>query len=139
MLRRAFVVTALFAVACSGDTTPNDTQPTPEDTAANPAIDPDILGTWSRTLGDTEDDITVVWTSRADGSCSFSWTEPAPAEVACTYTASDGVFTIQDADCKEGIGEYGYTINGDTNTLSSIEDPCWSREWVLDGDWTRMG
>jgi hypothetical protein len=84
------------------------------------------------------EEVDAIWTAYADGACTVELIFGGFSdEFDCDYTASEGVFTMTDAECREA-GSYTYTVSGDALRFDLIEDGCDERGSALSSTWSRM-
>jgi len=110
-------------------------------------VDPRIVGTWTHEIPGAG--FSLEWLANADGTC-----EVVTLGTACTFTASTTTSELAldeptDLDCGTyGEGIYHYGIQGDILTLTVINDPCPSLDYlgfpgvprsaVVSGDWQKV-
>jgi hypothetical protein len=107
------------------------------DTDTEPRLDGAVIGEWFRSLQKGPTTVTIEWNGYKDGSCDVRVVEHGEAPIACSWFATDGVFTIEDADCGAAVGTYNYTVTGPTLTFTLDSDDCTERAWIIESEWTR--
>lgn len=89
-----------------------------------------IAGTWNMTVpGENGEPLTFQAKISEDGTYALDWLADGKIEARGKFEISGDQITVQDTEgegCKEK-GVYRYKIEGNTLTMTRIDDPCSNR------------
>lgn len=104
-----------------------------------PNLQPELTGTWTKTIGSGEDSIQGILTFTSEATYKFTYKGDAPGHenTEGRYSLSGHKITFEDDSCIDP-GTYTFIAESDTLKFTLVSDDCEKRKEALAGKWTSL-